>query len=822
MNKFTRILALLLLVAMTMTMVSCDLINGIIGGNHEHSFTEGKCECGETDPDYKPEGSTDLVATIAELTEKYDTTKTFYVTATVKEVVDATTGEIVIEDATGTITVMLINGWDSLESKPDEYDSVVLACKLGKSKGKVCVIGADLQSFTAVEAPKHEHSFNEGKCECGETDPDYKPEVKTITIAEAIEIAKANSDPTVERYLICATIVKVSNPAYGEMTIADETGEIYVYGTYSEDGSIGYANMDDKPVKGDEVILSCTLNTHNGTPQVKNARLIEFTHVEVEYDESLYTEATLAEAREAEEGTLLKVSGVVAQITYANGHKPSGVILVDGTSSIYVYDGDLAGQVKVGNTVEIAATKAYYVLGTEQANADKFGYKGSNQLDSVIVLSVDKNVVDFDKSWITETTVKEIMDTPVTEDVTNLIFKVNALVKKVPGNGFVNYYIDDIDGVTGTYTYTQCNGSDFSWLDEFDGKICTVYVVAHNAKASGTGCIWRFIPVEVIDEGYKFDTSKSAEYAVKYHGVDQFLAEYTGNPALELVTLVSSELLGFEGATLSYASSNEAVVFFTTVDGKTVFNCGKTGTATVTVTGSHNGNTYSESFEISVISNESVEYITVADAIAAEDDTTVTVKGIVGPSVVNKNAFYLFGEDGSVIAVMVLNVDIFKEIKIGNEIIITGTREHHVNASKYNGNYVGEACIVDAEIVANYYGNHEYSTEKFVTGKTVEDLYALDIKTDYSTTVFVVDAIVDVQETAYYTNIKLLSTDRSVNITLYCSSANQYNWLKQFAGQVVTLELAGCNWNDKTYWAFCALAVYNEDGTKTLNELNFQ
>ena len=228
-----------------------------------------------------------------------------------------------------------------------------------------------------------------------------------------------------------------------------------------------------------------------------------------------------------------------------------------------------------------------------------------------------------------------------------------------------------------------------------------------------------------------------------------------------------------------------------------------------------------ETVEISVVVNETIDYITVADAITSEDETIVTVKGIVGPSVVNRNAFYLFGEDGSFIAVMVKDVAIFGEIEIGHEIIITGTREHFVNASKYNGNYTGQASIVDAEVVANYYGNHAYSTEKFVTDKTVEDLRNLDIMTDYSTTVFVVDTIVDVQETAYYTNIKLLSTDGSVNITLYCSSASQYSWLKQYAGQTVTLELAACNWNDKNYWTFCAIALVNEDGTKVVNTLNF-
>ena len=93
-------------------------------------------------------------------------------------------------------------------------------------------------------------------------DPDPNPEPdsdRILTVAEAIEIAMAetSTNPTT-RYLIRATIVKVSNPTYGEMTIADETGEIYVYGTYSADGALRYSEMEERPVKGDEVLLSCT------------------------------------------------------------------------------------------------------------------------------------------------------------------------------------------------------------------------------------------------------------------------------------------------------------------------------------------------------------------------------------------------------------------------------------------------------------------------------------------------------------------------------------------------------------------------------------
>lgn len=815
MNKKTslilRITALFLLLAISLSMVSCDLIEQVLNKPpveepptdclHELAV-DGKCAyCGHIFMNSVEDLQLDRF-TGEQLPDGTVTGELYYVKATVKQLVDDLTGEMIIEDETGSIKVKALytedgEAYANMTEKPDECDEVFLHCILEKAGGIWSVKVAYLLSFEAVEAP-----------------------VRTLTVAEALEICAtlSSGEITTERYLIKATVKTVTNPAYGAMVIADATGEISVYGTYSEDGSIGYAEMAEKPVKGDEVLLSCTLQNYNGTYEIKNARLVEFTHVDVPFDESKYTEMSIADAREAELGALVKVSGVVAQITYANGYKPSGVILVDGTSSIYVYDGDLAGQVEIGNTVSIAAEKTYWILGTEVDNAAKYGYKGACQLDNAYIISNDKAKTDFDKSWITETTVKAIMDTPVTENITNKIFKATALVKRVDGTGFINYYIDDLDGATGSYVYTQCNGGDFAWLDKFDGKLCTVYFVAINAKSTSSGCVWRFLPVEVIDEGFTFNTDGAAEFAVKYHGVTQFLASYTGDPAIELVTVVDSALLGFSGATLSYSSDNEDVVYFTDADGKIEFHCKNSGTANVTVTGSYGDKTYSETLTISVSENADIEYITVADAIATPFETDIVVKGIVGPSIVNKDGFYLFGDDGSMIAVILKNKSDFATFDIGHEIVISGMRERYIKNDSYTT--YGQDAIVNGVILANYYGEHEYSTEKFITGKTLADIKALSVEESHSTEVYVVKATVEVVETAYYTNLKIVYN--GVELPLYCSGANQYSWLKQFAGQEITMEIAPCNWNEKTdNYRGCVLAVVNEDGTKTLNTLNF-
>ena len=815
-STLIRLLALGLLVTMALSLISCDKLpfdfGGIFGeqsgdgennGENEnpecqhYNVMDGKCfDCGEIFYNTVEELSIDKDSETI-LPDGSVSSQLYYVKATVKTLIDDLSGEMIIEDETGTIRVKAIysedgTSYSKLSEKPDEYDEVVLHCTLEKFGGKWQIKTAFIVSFEAVAAP-----------------------IKTITVAEAIEICEANSEETTERYYIRATVTKVSNPAYGEMYIADETGEILVYNTKNSDGTVGYSEMTEKPVKGDEVLLYCTLNNYNGTNQVKSAWVIEFTHNEVEIDPTKYIQMSIADARNAEAGSLVKVSGVVAQITYANGYKPSGVILVDGTSSIYVYDGDIAGQVEIGNTIEVAAEKTYWVLGSESSNAEKFGYKGANQLDSAVLISNDKGNTAFDKSWITESTVKEIMDTPVTEDITNKIFKVNALVKKAPGNGFTNYYIDDIDGATGSYVYTQCNGGDFDWLDKFDGKICTVYVVAINAKSTSSGCVWRFLPIEVIDEGYTFNTDNAAEFAVKYYGVDQFLGEYTGDPAKELSAEISSELLGFEGATLSYKSSNEAVIYFTNENGVIIFHCGEAGTATVTITGSYNNKEYSETVEITVKEAPKYDSISIADAIAKEIGDEVIVKGIVGPSLVNQAGFYLFDESGMV-AIRVSDASVFSTIAIGNEVVIKGTRDmwHKEGATH------GQIVISNATVEANYYGEHDYLTIDPITDKDVKYIYDLDeLDMSETTKLYVITATIVVEEGTYSSNIYV--SDGTTKLRLYCSSSSQYSWLKAYAGQTVTVEIAPCNWNSKSYYTGCVLAVVNEDGSKVVNSLNF-
>ena len=650
-----------------------------------------------------------------------------------------------------------------------------------------------------------------------EPKPSIKDDYDCITIAEAIELAVAAGETgTQEKYYVYGTIKEVSNSVYGEMTITDGTDDLYIYGVYSSDGNTRYDAMDEKPVAGDEIVLQGMLKTFKDSPEMDRGYLQAFNHVKQDIDTSDYVEMTIKDAREAEVGKLVKLTGVVSQITYAFGQVPNGFFLVDNTSSIYVYGSEVTGNVKEGNTVTVIGEKTYYVLDSEKANAEKFGYDGCCQIQNVSLIENDKQVSEYDKSWIQETTIKDIIDTPITENITTLIYKVKGLISRAEGTGFTNYYINDIDGKTGTYTYTACNGSDFAWLDQYDGKICTVYVTAINAKSTSTGCFWRFLPIEVIDEGYTFNLDDAAEYALKYHVAEQFLNEYTANPELELITKVDNELIGVSGVEISYSSSNTNVAYFETVDGKVIFNTKESGTATITVTATYGDITATKEIELTVSKPITYDSITVLEAINTSDDTEVIVKGIVMSSLVNQNGFYL--NDGTgVIAVVFANAADLDLISLGNEVIIKGTKDHKVKDG-YTGK--GQINIYNAELLVNNYGNHEYDTSTFITGKTVNDLYNLSINEDHSTDVYIIEGIVKFNVSAYFTNVSITNEDGSVSLTLYSSSAAQYSFLEAFADQKVTLEIAACNWNSKNYYATCVVSVISE-GTKVVNNSNF-
>ena len=642
----------------------------------------------------------------------------------------------------------------------------------------------------------------------------------SITIAEAIALAEASEGALTEQeYQVTGIIQTVSDAQYGEMTIQDDTGSLYIYGVYGKDRETRYDALSDKPVKGDEVTLLGKLKMFKGKPEMDRGYLQSFKHIDVSenIDLTQYKDATIKEARNAAEAAKLKVSGTVTRVTYASGMKPNGFYLVSNDASIYVYGGDIAAQVKEGNKITVAGEKANYVLDSEKTHAETFGYQGCIQIDNAYLVSNDGKTNEVNLSWCEEKTVKELMETPLTNNITTNIYKVNALVKKQDNPGFVNYYIDDLDGKTGTYVYTSCNGGDFAWLDEFDGKICTVYVSVHNAKSTKTGCVYRLIPIKVVDENYTFDVANAPKFVLDYFAKGQFEKEYEANPNLEVITSHSSELLGFENVTLTYTSSDENVAYFATENDKLLFKTKNSGEVKITIKATLGDYEATGEVTVTVKTPVNADYISIANAYASEIGQEVTVKGIIASSAVNRTGFYIIDESGS-IAVQVADGSTLKEVSIGQEVVVKGTRA----IIGKSGGTPYQACIDGATFISKLETNKEYSTASFKT-ITFAELFAKskDLSVDQTAQVYVVEGKVTKVDAQFYSNIYLSDPNGTDSIQFYTNNASQYtNMLGDYIDQTITMEVALCNWNSKSAYALCGIAVVTENG-KIHNSINF-
>lgn len=601
------------------------------------------------------------------------------------------------------------------------------------------------------------------------------------------------------------------------MTLKDDTGEIYVFGIND------FSKMDDQPVKGDEIVLYGNIKNYKGSPEIGKCDLVEFKHVKQEVSDD-YETKTIKEARDAIANSKVKVTGVVAQKTYANDAKtPTGVYIADNTSSIYLYGRDIARDVEIGNTITVAGEKTYYVLASEQDNAKKYNYIGSNQLQNITLLENDKQVKDFDTSWVEEKTIKEMVETPFNEDVTNQFYKVNAIIKKAVEDGYVNYHFKDFDNKTGSYAYTLASGADFSYLDVYDGKMCTLYLTAINAKSSSTGCLYRFMPIKVISDNYQFDTTKIASFALEYYCKDQFADEYKVDPALECLTSVNNDVIPFENVSVTYSSNNENAVYFeSTTDGKVLLHTKNPGVATVTMTATYENQVVSITKDIKVSIQEEVTSITVKEAIDHELDQEVYVKGIVGPGVTNMSTGFHLIDDTGVIPVIMKNTDEFAKLKRGDEVVVKGTRCVYIKAGTTDKMF-GQSEIYNAEVVSNLYGNHEYSTASFDTTKTIEDLIAFPITEEHTSQVYTLKTKIFKNAKSEYATTYYIGTamEKGKDILLFSGNGKQFSWLDDYLEQEVEMEVILCNYNSKTYYRAGLLSI-TVDGVKIYNPINFK
>lgn len=194
-------------------------------------------------------------------------------------------------------------------------------------------------------------------------------ETKDATVAEFLA---AEESPNVF-YRMQGLVKEIKNTTYGNFTLQDASGEVYVYGLLSEEGGDKgqFASLGIK--EGDVVTLVGKRTSYNGTPQVGDA-----------YYVSHYTpqEATVADFLKAAESSEVwyRLKGSVKNIkntTYGNFD------LEDETGTVYVYGllTGLNGESKKFESLGIKENDVITLIGKRAS------YKGDPQVGDAYFVS---------------------------------------------------------------------------------------------------------------------------------------------------------------------------------------------------------------------------------------------------------------------------------------------------------------------------------------------------------------------------------------------------------------------------------------------------
>lgn len=200
-------------------------------------------------------------ATIEELLAAPVSGSVWYeITGTISDIESTVYGNFTITDETGSIYVYgLTSEWQA-DGQNDKSFS-----ELGLKEGDVLTLAGTRDVYNdepQIGGPAYYISHEEGQG--GGDEPD-DPTVKEVTIEEFI--AAEVSDNV--WYQLTGTILSIDNDYYGNITIQDETGSVYVYGLTKtkvdkNDNSFSSIGLSE----GDIVTLVGTRDEHNGEAQV--------------------------------------------------------------------------------------------------------------------------------------------------------------------------------------------------------------------------------------------------------------------------------------------------------------------------------------------------------------------------------------------------------------------------------------------------------------------------------------------------------------------------------------------------------------------------
>ena len=208
-------------------------------------------------------------------------------------------------------------------------------------------------------------------------DPPVDPNYTLTSIPDILDLGLSLSrgESTSEKYYVRGVIISDPQATYGNTYIMDEEGnKLYVYGMYSEDGTL-YGSLTEKPIFGDTVVLSgVVMRYYNQTTgeekiEIKDTTIVSLTRAQFNTLTSISDVIGIGEGLERGYETVDKfyVRGKIAEIPDA---KWGNTYIEDENGNrVYVYgiksdDGGLfntiENQPKQGDTVVLCGVIMHY------------------------------------------------------------------------------------------------------------------------------------------------------------------------------------------------------------------------------------------------------------------------------------------------------------------------------------------------------------------------------------------------------------------------------------------------------------------------------
>ena len=296
--------------------------------------------------------------------------------------------------------------WEAIEGAKD-YTATYGENKLvveGTTATFDAVVGTYTATVVANPADETKNTVSEaGTVEVTVEAPVVEPTYTTVAEFLAADVNDATF------YTLKGTITRVANTNYGNFDLTDETGTIYVYGLYSEDGATNKYWAASGAQLGDDIVISAVRADYNGSAQAGSARFLGLTSPGTLAFWSFSKTATTFTSTGGEQVITVEAYNLADAITVASDNAQFSATYADGALTITALENTTTETINGNITVTAGALEQVITVaqggvsvggGTEgvaEATMKSFGWANSTvikdpfKLDDNVSVTVAQN-----------------------------------------------------------------------------------------------------------------------------------------------------------------------------------------------------------------------------------------------------------------------------------------------------------------------------------------------------------------------------------------------------------------------------------------------